>query len=75
MQQLAGLEGKQVMVSIQSTLSLHPLSLSARGGQDSIPSAEELAGCLSPTAFGSPQVRSVSWEPVSVELSSGLLTL
>lgn len=64
-----------MMVSIQGELSLHPLSLSACSGKDSIPSAEELAGCLSPSAFGSPRVRSVSWEPTSTELSSGLLTL
>lgn len=73
MQKLAG--QKEMMVSIQSTLSLHPLSLPARSGKDSISSVEELAGCPSPSAFGSPQVRSVSWEPVSAALSSGLLTL
>lgn len=43
--------------------------------EDSVSSAEALAGCLYPSAFGSPQVRSVSWEAMSVELSSGLLML
>lgn len=76
MQKLAGQEGKQMMVSIQGALSLHPSSLSACSGKDSISSAERSwQGACPPSAFGSPQVRSVSWEPVSVELSSGLLML
>jgi len=59
--------------------SRHPLfALSVpfcHGGKDGISSAEELAGCLFRSAFGSPRVRSVSWEPASMELSSGLLGL